>query len=34
MGLNKPQMPVRLFTNKVKATEWLQQLIADNPTSP
>jgi len=34
IGINKPIRSVKLFADKVKATEWLQQLIADNPTSP
>ena len=30
VGLNKPQMPVKLFTDKARATVWLKQLIIDN----
>jgi hypothetical protein len=30
VGLNKPRMPVRLFTDKTKAAAWLERLIVDN----
>ena len=30
IGVNKPQMPIKLFTDKTKATHWLKQILSSN----
>jgi hypothetical protein len=36
IGVNKPQMPIKLFSDKTKATHWLKQILSSkqNEFSP